>query len=421
MPLDQKQLRTAILILITVIAVLAILWFALLRTVYVPAYQNIREADASAIVAELDVAGIPYRLANGGHDILVPEDQAAEARVVVAGSSVSVGGTVGFELFNDSDMGLTEFAQKINFQRAMQGELSRTIMMMEGVEFARVHLAIPERSIFRAAQGVPTAAVSIEMVPGFRLSPARIGGVQQLVSSSVPGLAVEDVAVLDERGDLVSASVPAATGVSPVNERAALESVYAIKARKAIAGVLPSLRFDVEVSARPREAVVAEPTDDAAGDGEQTDVTPARIANRSTPERDQLALRVMVRTPQTLSSEERDAIETVLVDTLGLAQRRGDVLNYTTGALAVAAPGTTSPIAAESVPASSDTAYQREGEWGDDWVTYLLSRWTIIVVVLLGMALLVIIPRRRLSRDETSSFAEMLKASAAERERSLHG
>src|SRR5881394_1772705 len=97
----------------------------------VPAYQNIRESDASAIVTELDRAGIPYDLANEGHDILVPEDQAAAARVLIAGSDVAMGGSVGFELFNDSDMGLTEFAQKINFQRAMQGELARTIMGME--------------------------------------------------------------------------------------------------------------------------------------------------------------------------------------------------------------------------------------------------------------------------------------------------
>ena len=151
MKFDARQIRMVLLMLAAVVAILAILWFALLRTNFVPAYQNIRQADASAIVAELDSAGIPYRLANDGHDILVPEEQASDARVAVAGSEVAIGGTVGFELFNDSDMGLTEFAQKINFQRAMQGELSRTIMMMDGIEFARVHLAIPERSIFRAA------------------------------------------------------------------------------------------------------------------------------------------------------------------------------------------------------------------------------------------------------------------------------
>ncbi|GAA4044735.1 flagellar basal-body MS-ring/collar protein FliF [Parerythrobacter jejuensis] len=411
MNLDSRQMRTVLLMLAAVIAILAILWFALLRTNYVPAYQNIREADASAIIAELDNASIPYRLANDGHDILVPEDMASEARVVVAGSNVSFGGSVGFELFNDSDMGLTEFAQKINFQRAMQGELSRTIMMMDGVDFARVHLAIPERSIFRAAQGSPTAAVTIEMLPGANLTSQRIGGVRQLVASSVPGLATFDVAVLDENGDLVSASAPtgATDTANPVSERGALENFYAVRARKAIADVLPGMPFDLELTARQREAAPAEEEGEVASE-------PARAV----PGRGDLALRVMVRTPQELGSEERDMIQSALVDTLGLAESGGDVLSFTTGALsqAVAAPA---PAPASAAAPATTEAEATSFTWNDGLGEMLISRWTLIMLALLAIAMLVVWPRRRLAKDDAESFAEMLKSASNERESLRHG
>lgn len=419
MQLDTRQLRTILLILGVVVTILAILWFAFLRTTYTPAYQNIREADASAIIAELDDAGIPYRLANEGHDILVPEDQAADARVAVAGSNVSMGGTVGFELFNDSDMGLTEFAQKINFQRAMQGELSRTIMMMDGIEFARVHLAIPERSVFRSAQGTPTAAVTIEMVPGFPLTPQRIGGVRQLVASSVPGLSTLDVAVLDENGDLVSASAAASNtevGTEASGEQGVLENLYKIKARKAIEGVLPDMQFEIHVAARPAQARAAITSTSNEDEVESTGAPASQVELRSSPDRETTALRIQVRTPQSLSREERDLIQTSLIDELNLAEGRGDILTFTTGALTGALPiEQTAQIGAtqSSVP----DAPQASGSWGlsDSMFELLLSRWTIIMFVLLGIVAFVVWPRRRLADEEAASFAEMLKSAAGDR------
>ena len=417
MKMDSRRLRFVLLLFVAVVAVLTITWFAVLRTTYVPAYQNIREADAAQIIGALDAAGIPYRIANDGHDILVPEESAAEARVVVAGANVSFGGTVGFELFNDSDMGLTEFAQKINFQRAMQGELSRTIMMMDGVDFARVHLAIPERSIFRAAQGTPTAAVTVEMLPDARLTAQRIGGIRQLVASSVPGLATYDVAVLDEEGDLVSNAAPldGADPAAPVSERDALENLYLVKANKAIASVLPGLRFEVQVAARQTGFLSI---DDAAN-GEVPSIADTA---RATPGRDDIALRVMVRTPQELGPEERDIIQVALTDTLGLAEGRGDVLAFSTGTLTGAVSSSASPLPA-AVPAASETSSEIDESWTWDQGLgeQLFSRWTMIMFVLLGIALLVIWPRRRLASEDAASFAEMLKSASAERESLRHG
>lgn len=117
MAFERRQLRLILLILAATLVVLSAIYVFVFRVPYVAAYENIREADAAAIVAELEAGGIPYRIENQGHDVLVPEDRAAEAQVRVAGADIPLGGTVGFELFNDSDMGLTEFAQKINLDR----------------------------------------------------------------------------------------------------------------------------------------------------------------------------------------------------------------------------------------------------------------------------------------------------------------
>lgn len=396
MTFDQRQIRLVLALLAAITAVLVLAWYTLLRVPMVPAYENIREADASAIVTELERAGIAHELANGGHDILVPEDQAAEARVLIAGSDVAMGGTVGFELFNDSDMGLTEFAQKINFQRALQGELSRTIMSMDGIAFARVHLALPERSIFRAEQGEPTAAVTIEMAPGNTLSRQRIEGIRQLVAYSVPGLAAGSVAILDERGDLVSgtAAAPGNGYGAALTERAALEQYYQTKAREAISTTVPGLRFEATVNAREPVAFAGE-----APDGQ-----------RGTPDRHKLALGVLVRTQTELDPADREAIETALADALELDRGRGDSLTFLLG---LSAPEQWSQPALAPEPARPAPAPEADASL---WPSWLFTRWTLIGLALITIAALVVRPRRRLDDEEAASFAELLKSAAAERE-----
>src|SRR5690606_28469829 len=169
MPLERKQLIVFAGLFSAVVILLSLGYFLFLKPDFGVLYEDIRETDAAAIVAELEAEGIEYRVADNGHRVLVPREDIDQARVLVAGSGIAMGGVVGFELFNDSDMGLTEFAQKVNYQRALQGELARTIMMMDAVEFARVHLSIPERSLFRADASEPKAAVTVERQRGRRL------------------------------------------------------------------------------------------------------------------------------------------------------------------------------------------------------------------------------------------------------------
>lgn len=408
MPTVSRQLRLVLLTLVAVVGVLTIAYFALFSQAMVPVYQNIRQSDASSIIAELDKAGIAYRLENEGRDILVAEDQAAQARVVVAGSTVSVGGTVGFELFNDSDMGLTEFAQKINFQRAMQGELARTIMMMDGVAFARVHLALPERSIFRVSQGQPTAAVTIEMAPGSLLTQQKVDGVRQLIASSVPGLSANAVTVLDERGDLLSGSPTGAPERSPDNEAGALQAFYTARGRSAVLAIFPELAFEL--------SVVTTPT----GDGERLGVaiTPVEddLTTRGQPGRAENSLRVLVRTVEPLSAGDSEAIESALVAALDLDRAKGDALNFTTGAVGAfgGAPPMVVPAPAAGVPMPS--AVPQEWKWDDGMGEVLFSRWTVGAFLLLLVIVLLLRPRRQLDAEEAASFAELLRNSACDRQ-----
>ena len=122
----------------------------LTRPKYEVLFRDLRPADAATIVDQLEKNKTPYRLDDGGATILAPAARIDETRLAIMGADLPLKGTVGFELFNKSDMGLTEFAQRINYQRALQGELSRTLMTIDAVDTARVHLTLPEPSIFRA-------------------------------------------------------------------------------------------------------------------------------------------------------------------------------------------------------------------------------------------------------------------------------
>lgn len=406
--LPKQQLRLIVLLFVGSVAILALAWFAFLRTKYVPAYQNLRQSDASAIVRELDKAGITYRLENEGRDVLVAEEKAAEARVVVAGSNVALGGTVGFELFNDSDMGLTEFAQKINFQRAMQGELARTIMMSEGVDFARVHLALPERSIFRSTQNEPTAAVTIQMVAGQTLTEQHIAGIRQLVASSVPGLAPTAVAVLNQRGDLMT---PAAVRIdnnfgAPLDERAALDRLYQARGTEAVSGLLTGLRYEIFVNTR---RIASKPA--AQSSSELSPATPATIqgAARATPERDAVALMVQVRTTEALPTEQRSRVEAALIDRLELSRDRGDSLQFVTGAIwdedaTVPAKNTGRPAMSEPMPVQDVSPISGSLIW---WIV-----GGIVTAVVL--AWLRLRSQRKLDETEAVSFAESLRKAAME-------
>lgn len=201
---DSNIARNGILIFLAITIFLFLCYFFIFPQAYRPLFENLRESDTSAIAAELDKEGISYRLEDDGRTILVNQDDVAAARVIVAAANILNGGEVGFELFDDSDIGLSEFSQKMNYLRALQGELTRTIMAMDDVRFVRVHLALPERTIFRDEQASASAALTVQMRDHRPLSPQRVQGLQRLVAASVTDLAPEQVVILDDTGALLS-------------------------------------------------------------------------------------------------------------------------------------------------------------------------------------------------------------------------
>src|SRR5258707_9032464 len=183
-------------------AVVAAVWT--LRTEYQPLFTELDPRDASAIAGELDRMKVPYVIGEDGATILVDKTNVHGTRLKIMGKGLDLKGTVGFEIFNNTDFGMTEFAQKINYQRALQGELSRTIGAFEEVRSARVHLVLPESGLLRKSTVRPKASVTLVVRNGQRLLPEQIQGIQRLVAASVPEMEPSAVTVLDQQGVALS-------------------------------------------------------------------------------------------------------------------------------------------------------------------------------------------------------------------------
>ena len=165
-------------------------------------YANLADNDAGGIVQKLKEQKIPYRLEAG--NIMVPADKVYDLRLQLAAQGLPHGGGIGFELFDKTDFGTTDFVQKLNYRRALQGELSRTIMSLAEVEQCRVHLAIPEKSLFVQEGNSPSASVLVKLRSGRTLSQGQIQGIVHLVSSSIEGLNPKEVTVVDSSGDMLT-------------------------------------------------------------------------------------------------------------------------------------------------------------------------------------------------------------------------
>ncbi len=175
--------------------------------VYVTLYKDLEFADVARIGKILDDAGVPHRLGPEGKEVLVPVSEAPHARVAVAEDGHPVGGRPGLELFDKPSWGMTDFAQRVTYQRALEGELARTILAIRGIERAQVHLALPAPSLLRGSDQNARASVVLTLDPGTTLAPEAVQGVVYVVSNSVEQLSPENVAVMDNGGRLLS--VPA--------------------------------------------------------------------------------------------------------------------------------------------------------------------------------------------------------------------
>ena len=171
---------------------------------YRPLYKALAAEDAGAVVQRLKENGVDYRLAENGATVLVPSARVAELRLDLAGAGLPKNGRIGFELFDKTNFGVTDFAEHINYRRALEGELERSVMSLSEVEQARVHVTFPKDSVFLESRQPAKASVLVRLRQGAQLSPQSVVAVTHLLSSAVEGLAPESVSVLDMRGVLLS-------------------------------------------------------------------------------------------------------------------------------------------------------------------------------------------------------------------------
>jgi len=198
-------------VLVIALVALAVLWSR--GPDYKVLFANLDERDGGAIVSALAQMHVPYKFADNGGALLVPANQVHETRLQLASQGLPRGGSVGFELLDQSHFGASQFSEQITYQRGLEGELARSIEAMHSVQRARVHLAMPRPSLFVRDRQPPTASVLLNVYPGRSLNDSQVSAIAWLVSASVPGLVAEQVSIVDQNGRLLSAPTTQARGM----------------------------------------------------------------------------------------------------------------------------------------------------------------------------------------------------------------
>lgn len=186
------------------VAVIIGTWLWAKQPDYTVLFSNLSDKDGGEIVAVLQQQNVPYQYSDTGSAILVPSSQVHDVRLKLASQGLPRGGMVGFEVMENQKMGASQFLEQINYQRALEGELARTISTIGSVKGARVHLALPKQTSFLRDEQKPTASVLLNLQPGRTLEGAQIAGIVHLVSSSVPELNPANVSLVDQEGNLIT-------------------------------------------------------------------------------------------------------------------------------------------------------------------------------------------------------------------------
>jgi flagellar M-ring protein FliF len=181
-------------------------------------FSNVSDKDGGQITTALTQMNVPYQIAQGGV-ISVPSEAVYETRLKLASQGLPKASGVGFELMDNQKFGISQFAEQVNYQRSIEGELSRTIEALQTVQAARVHLAIPKNSVFLREQQKPTASVALTLHPGRLIDATQIHGIMNLVASAVPGLPPRNITVVDQEGNLLSTMQDPAQGQDGLNQR----------------------------------------------------------------------------------------------------------------------------------------------------------------------------------------------------------
>ncbi len=221
--LTWKQIASLVAAAAAVIASLAAVSHWTRERDFRPLYSSLAAEDAAAVLAKVRESGTEFRLGDNGSMILVPSARVAELRLQMAAAGLPKSGRIGFELFDKNSFGASDFDEQVNYHRALEGELERSVMSLAEVEQARVHITFPKDSLFLDARQPAKASVLVKLRAGARLAPQNVAAICQLVASAVDGLAPEAVSVVDTRGNLLNRARKPASPDDPQPSEEALE------------------------------------------------------------------------------------------------------------------------------------------------------------------------------------------------------
>ncbi|MBP9560329.1 MAG: flagellar M-ring protein FliF [Syntrophorhabdaceae bacterium] len=237
------------------------------RENYQPLFSGLAVEDASMIVSRLKDQKVPYKLGLGGTAIYVPKEKVNEVRLSLASQNALPGNSgIGFELFDKTNYGMTEFMQNINYKRAIQGELSRTINQMPEVKTSRVHIALPEKTLFAEREKNVTASIFLKLKPGKSLSKDQVNGIVQFVAGSIEGLRPENVTVIDSSGKILYKSGDSSSSIVLSGQQYELQKGIEKKIEESIQSMLDSflpasksiVRANIELNLKKVEIVQEE-------------------------------------------------------------------------------------------------------------------------------------------------------------------
>lgn len=427
---------------LAIVAAVAAGGWALLRTDYGVLFADLSERDMAAMSAELDKQKIPHRIDEATRALQVPHDLVHKARLKLMGAPLALNGAVGFELFNNSDFTMTEFTQKVNYQRALQGELTRTILSLDEVQGARVHLALPEQGLFKRGAGKAKASVALQLKPQRTLSPEQVLGIQRLVAASVNDIQAQDVAVLDQHGVVLSRSGPD-EGLSAslgLDHKQGAEAYLTRKATAVIERLLGAGQALVSVDAEfvreqtrvtTEEVLAARAAPDAEGaaptgvvvrervssrdggaglqaadkaGGTSTQETEYQVGKRTeqvvSPAGQLKRLHVAVVVRPALDAAQLDKARDLVAAAVGLDRTRGDVIAVHSMAELPAAPRdeTVQDEAAWSAPATPQAAAGGGAATANAWRAPSWAGAGVVLVLVLAAAAAVLGGRGRTSR-----------------------
>lgn len=426
---STKKLATLIIVACLILSSIFFYRWAT-QVEYAPLFTNVDTENAARIVEGLKEINVPYILSDSGKTILIPENQVYEVRLNLASKGLVAEGGKGFELFDESNLGATDFERSINYQRALQEELRRTIVHIEAVKQARVHLVLPTQSAFIENQHNPQASIVLELKPLHRLDPNQVQGIAELVAGSVENLSIEDVNIVDTTGRVLSDSIKQGAD-NPLNManfadsrsfevnmekriQHLLESIYGLD--KVVTMVTADLDFNQKESTSTiwgNEGVIAseqinqrltdisgsyglvgEPlTDGEAADiaqyNQAMDITTTRnyeinqVVEREIHAPGQVkSISVAVAINEEISPEQKIKIQDIVSAAIGFNPERGDTINIMSTTFN---QGDLEQIRAEMAKAE---AQAKEQEQRDKWMSWGLKGLGIMALFIIGLLLI---------------------------------